>query len=89
MKWTFTRPRVAINMYEFLSSVVHEKLFEECLTKQLLVPIDFHSSGGKSMETRNCLVTSVFQNIFFFFRNTFCTDFVTDDNFQLLGEIFI
>ncbi len=88
MKWTFTRPQVAINVYEFLSSVVHKKLFEECLTKQLLVPIDFHSFGGKSMETRNCLVTSVFQNIFFL-QEYILYRLVTDDNFQLLGEIFL
>jgi len=39
------------------------------VTKQLLVPSDFHSIFfllWKSMGTSNCLVTHILQNIFFY-----------------------
>ncbi len=41
-------------------------------TKQLLVPIDFHSKERNAMEvneTINCLITSILQNIFFYVQH--------------------
>ncbi len=36
------------------------------ITKQLLVPIDFHGMGENTMEINsNCMVTNILQNIFF------------------------